>query len=313
MTKLRATGVLALLAFSAATCAQPNAGQPLVGGGQPMVQPPAQPAQPPFESLAKPGPDGKIQRLGGILDILALRVNPQVDAATMEKVRPLVKEWMADVDQIAIDNLDFLEKIEPLDGTPGMIDSFDISQSDKLTTIGQIMTHLMSAGPLSSYLETKGALTREQSQLNQQITSEYLQKVMNEIMAENGVPNDMNQRPQSEEERTKQVNTISRFLYELSCRDAVESYHRLLVQTAPNVDKALAAINAKADQAAVSKAKAASSDKDKRAAVREVMKSLSFDQRRALLEKGRELAGDFDPLAPASASAGGMENKTAAR
>jgi hypothetical protein len=310
MTTLRTTGVLALLALCSAAVGQQ--GQPMVGGGQPAAAVQGQ-AQPAFESLAKPGPDGKIQRLSGILDILALRVNPLVDAATLDKVRPLVKEWMTDVDQIAIDNLDFLEKIEPLDGSPGMIEQFDISQQDKLQTIGQIMTHLMSAGPLSSFLETKGGLTREQSQLNQQITSDYLQKVMNEIMADSGVPNDLSQKPQSEEERTKQVNTVSRFLYELSCRDAVESYHRLLVQTAPNLDKAIESVGAKADAGAVAKAKSARTDQDKRAAVRDAMKGLSFDQRRELLQKGREMAGDFDPLAPATASAGAPRGETASR
>ncbi len=313
MTILRTTGILAALALgTVATAQQPQ--QLVVGGGQPVVQ---QAPRPQYESLAKPGPDGKIDRIPGILDILALRVNPLVDEATLEKVRPHVKEWMTDVDLIAIDNLDFLELIEPLDGSPGMIEKFDISQSDKLSTIGTIMTHLMSAGPLSSYLETKGALTREQSQLNQQITSEYLQKVMNEIMAESGVPNDLSQKPASEAEKTKQVNTVSKFLYEISCRDSVESYHRLLILTAPNTDKAVAALGLSPEESgklagAVAKAKAATTDLDKRAAVREVMKGLTFDQRRALLEKGRELAGDFDPLAPASASAGDT-GTTAAR
>jgi hypothetical protein len=299
MIKLRST---LLLAFSIAPMALAQDGSIVVGGGAQPTTVPAQ-TQPTFESLAKPGPDGKIIRLDGIVDLLALQKNSLIDQATRDRIRPMIKEWMADVDQIAIDNLDFIEQIEPLDGTPGIIDRFDIRETDKLTTVGQIMTHLMSAGPLSSYLETKGGLTREQSQLNQQIGSDYLQKVMNEIMADNGVPNALEQAPKTEEEKTHQVNTVSKFLYGLSCRDAVESYHRLLVQTAPNIDKVIASMKVNVDPAAVAKAKSARSNEERRAAVRAIVKGLTFDQRREVLDKGRELAGDFDPLSIETASA----------
>jgi hypothetical protein len=314
MHKLPATALLASVLLSSAACGQN------VGDGQPMVaQPsaqttpaPAPAATPKYDSLAVPGPDGKIVRLEGIIDLLALHKNPLVDAATLERVRPVVKEWMKDVDQIAIDNLDFIHQIEPLDGSPGIIDRFDITATDRLTTLGQIMTHLMSNGPLAPYLETKGALNREQSQLNQTISADYLQRVMNEIMADAGMPNNLAEPAKDEQEKTERVNTVSRFLYGLSCRDAVQSYHRILVQTAPNIDRVLTAISVPVPPAAA-KAKAAKTSEEKRAAVREVMKGLSFDQQRALLEKGRELAGDFDPLAAETAAAPARTAPTASR
>src|SRR5687768_1476502 len=83
-------------------------GQP---AGQPATIQQAQPLQavpqlPPFDRLAKLGPDGKVIRIEGVLDIMAIPRNTLIDQATREKIRPLVKNWVADVDQLAIDNLD---------------------------------------------------------------------------------------------------------------------------------------------------------------------------------------------------------------
>jgi hypothetical protein len=299
MTKLRAAGLLALLAitpFAAGQMQMQGQGTIVTQGPAPVQAVP----QPTFESLAKAGPDGKIVRLDGILDLMALQVNPKVDAATIERSRPAIKEWMTDVDLLTIENLDFIERIMPLDGGPGMIEKFDIRDTAGLTTVAQMMTHLMAAGPLVSYLENRGVITREQSQLNQQITSDYLQRVMNELMDEQGLTDLQNQN-KTEEERTHQTNVVSRFLYGITCRDTMESYKRILVHTAPNADKALAAIGPSAElqqktQGAVSNAKSARTVEEKRAAVREIMKSLDFDQRREFLEQGRALAGEFDPF-----------------
>lgn len=270
-----------------------------------MVQP-AQPGPtailPPFDRLAKLGPDGKIVRVDGILDILAIPRNKLIDDAAREKCRPVVKAWMADVDQLAIDNLDFLEKIEPSDGSAGVIDTLDISDMARVRYVAQMMTQLMSAGPLSAHLEQKEVLNRDQSNLNQQIVSDYLQQVMNEIMAEGGTPNDITKKPQNEEEKVKQVNNVSRFLYHISCRDAVDSFHRQLADAAPIMDKVVAKMELSADQKAklqapLASCKSAKTVAEKRKASRAVLDQLSFDQKREAMNRAHEMAPSYDPLA----------------
>jgi hypothetical protein len=257
---------------------------------------------PPWDRLAKLGDDGKVIRVEGILDILAIPRNNFIDAATRERIRPMVSNWMAEVDQLAIDNLDFLEMIERPDGQPGVIEKLELNDNQNVHRVAQMMTQLMSTGPLSNHLEQLGGLNREQSQRNQEIVSDYLQQVMNEIMAAGGTPNVQGVTPQTEEDKVKQVNLVSRFLYGISCRDTLDSYRRQLASSAAVMDKAVASL----DLAAAAKAKvdpllpackSASDTVAKRKAARAVLDQLEFDQRRAALNKARELAGQYDPLA----------------
>jgi hypothetical protein len=256
---------------------------------------------PPFARLAELGPDGKVKKIDGILDIMAIPRNPTVDDATRERIRPLVKNWLADVDQLAIDNLDFIEKIEPPAGGPGVIENVKVEDMKSLQYAAQMMTQLMSAGPLSSYLEQKEGFTKEQGQMNQQITSDYLQQQMNEIMAKYGGNNTTAQAGLTAEQKAAQVNEISRFLYYISCRDAMACYHRMLEQGAPLMDQAIQSLRLTPEQQSSLKkpladCKAAGSAEAKRRAARDVLDQLTFDQRREALARARDLAPPYDPI-----------------
>ncbi len=281
---------------------QPGAADPAskIGPIKPLMQMPVA-VNPPFTRLAELGPDGKIIRVDGNLDLLAMPRNTFVDQACRDRVRPIVKAWMADVDQLTIDNLDFLEKIEPPNGGPGVIDNVNINDQATLHAVAQMMTMLMAAGPLSNHLEMKEGFNREQSQRNQEIVSDYLQQVMNEIMKEAGVPNAQGQEL-NEEQKLAQVNSVSRFLYHISCRDTIDAYHRQLADAAPVMDKAVASLGLSADQSAklkdlVAACKSAGTVQEKRKASRAVLDALTFDQRRAVLTKALEINGPCDPLA----------------
>lgn len=260
----------------------------------------AQPAAPQFESLAKKGPDGKIIQLEGVVDILAFENNKLIDQATRERCKPFILAWLADVDQLAIDNLDFIEKIEPGDNKPGMLDDIDVDDHVKLQQMSQMMSQLMSAGPLSNHLEMKGGLTRDQSGLNQQITSDYLQTKMNEIMAEN--PENPKDGGDAEKAKHIRINNLTRFLYSLSCKDPITSYHRIMADAAPNIDAVVASLKltgeqAKAAAAEIPAIKAAKTKMAQKAAVRKLLNGLNFDQKRAFLTKSLELAPVVDPYA----------------
>jgi hypothetical protein len=231
----------------------------------------------------------------------------------------MVSNWMAEVDQLAIDNLDFLEMIERPDGQPGVIEKLELNDNQNVHRVAQMMTQLMSTGPLSNHLEQLGGLNREQSQRNQEIVSDYLQQVMNEIMAAGGTPNVQGVTPQTEEDKVKQVNLVSRFLYGISCRDTLDSYRRQLASSAAVMDKAVASLDLPAAAKAkvdplLPACKSASDTVAKRKAARAVLDQLEFDQRRAALNKARELAGQYDPLAdlPAQGSFPDPTKKAAA-
>jgi hypothetical protein len=249
----------------------------------------------PFDRLAKLGPDGKITRIDGVLDILAIPRNTFIDQATRDRIRPLVKTWQEEVDQLAIDNLDFMEQIEPSDGSTGIIETVNINDMQSVHRVAEMMTQLMSAGPLSNHLEMKEAFTREQSQRNQEIVSDYLQQIMNEIMAEAGKPAQGQER--NEEQKVTQVNAVSHFLYYISCRDSIESFHRQLEEAAPIMSQCVGGSDAAKLKDAIAACKSASTPAERRKASRTVLDGLTFDQRRAALSKAREILGPADPIA----------------
>jgi hypothetical protein len=286
--------------------------QPTKGGPPVPVAVPAAPAAPEFESLAKKGPDGKVIRLEGVVDIMAFDKNKLMDDATREKMKPAIQNWLADVDQLAIDNLDFLEKIESPDEKPGMLDHIDVDDHVQLQQMSQMMSQLMSAGPLSNHLETKSVMTHEQSTLNQRITSDYLQQCMNEIMGEFPDPEPMDESTLTDDQKAERnkmlegrkkakINSLTKFLYGLSCKDSISSYHRLMADAAPNIDTIVGGLNLKGEQAskvqqAIPAVKAAKTKTDQKNAVRKLMNALNFDQRRELLTKAQELAPVTDPM-----------------
>lgn len=257
---------------------------------------------PPFESMIVRGPNGKIIRIDEQLDLLALHRNVLIDDATRERVRPVLNEWLADLDQLVIDNLDFLEAIEPPDGSPGIIEKIDLNNQATVQPVAQMMNQLISTGPLTAHLQSRGALTQQQADLNQRIISDYLQAVMNEVLAENQVlPS--GQEPRSQEERNNQVNTVSRHLYALSARDALSAYHRQMAAAAPHADKVVEATDLSPElvrtlRPKVEAAKIAKTSVEKRKAVRKILDELNFEQRREFLQRALEIVPPVDPLSP---------------
>jgi hypothetical protein len=257
---------------------------------------------PPFESLVVRGEDGKVIRIDAQLDLLALQRNTLVDDATRERIRPILREWLADLDQLVIDNLDFIERIDPPDGSPGVIKSIDLNDHATVQPVATMMNQLISAGPLTAHLQTRGALTREQHDLNQRIISDYLQAVMNEVLAEHNLQPG-GQQPRSEEERTLQVNTVSRHLYGLSSRDAMAAYYRQLADAAPYAEQIVAVTGLPSETSQrlrphVEQARNAQTELERRSAVRELLNHLSFEERREFLQRALEVVPEQDLLAP---------------
>jgi hypothetical protein len=297
---------LSVLALGSSASAQADAAHqpvPMKGEGPQAVQMPPTPQMPAFETLAKKGPDGKIVALETVSDIAAFERNKLIPAAALDSIKPAILNWLADVDQLAIDNIDFMEQLDPEDGKKGMIDKVNVEDKVLLTQMAQMMTQLMSAGPLTAHLESKGVLTREQAALNQQITSDYLQQRMNEIQAQETPPEAAGN---PEAAKNWKVNNLTKFLYALSCNDSVVSYRRMLSDSAAHIDAIVGGLGLSGEAAAkvakeIPAVKAAKSKVDQRKAVRKVMNHLTFEQRRQFLTKARELAPVKDPI-PANVS-----------
>ncbi len=283
----------------AATPPPAPAAQPAPGDtGKTKVFAPLPATTPKFESLAKKGPDDKYIQIDGVVDARAMIVNPVVDDATREKARAAAEEWAADVNQLAIDNLDFLEKID----TEGLIDKLDFNNTEQVRYMSQITVPFASAGPMTARLQNKGALTPEQAQTNSTIANDYYQTIFTEILGNGGTVPDpvrFDDTPDTQKEKIDRVNKLTHYIYYMACRDARESYHQIMVDSAEKADVYLnaAAPDASGKSATlIAAAKGAKTDAEKQQKVAELLKGLTFDQRRAYLQKAVEAGANKNPI-----------------
>jgi hypothetical protein len=246
---------------------------------------------PKFDQMVRRGADGKVERLHGFLDVIGLHLCPEIDAAAWEKALPMIDEWVYDTDRSVIDNLDFIEEF---DG--GVLNKLDLLDANMNRRVMEMEMQFIAIGPLTAYLEVKGALTRAQSQSATNIVNEYHQQVMNELR--DAAQKEFAALP--EEERTNKVTHVtSRFIFELMARDAMASYERQLDELAPNFAKIVSGmkldpkVKATVDRATGS-LKDAAPGEERRKVVKAGLAALSFDQRRSVLTRARELAPKFD-------------------
>lgn len=288
------TAVGALIVFPLAALAQPGVQKAQPPQPLPAYTPP-QPL-PPYESLVKRGPDGRVIRITGCLEALALKQNPLVTPEMMEQIKPAVKEWTADINQLVIDNVDLLERLDA-----GLLDHAESSDIAKARIVQTIIGQLNSAGQLSQRLMQERVIELRPAQLIMQMSNEYIQAVAQDLVrpqANEGSAADQQAR------QTAQAQSVNHWYQSLSMRDAREQYRRILVDSAPMLDQILPTLGLAGDaqtkvQAKAAAVKSASTDVDKLVAVRSLLDDLSFDQRRAYLAKAVGLGAAADPFHPA--------------
>ncbi|MFM9995823.1 MAG: hypothetical protein ACKVU4_08485 [Phycisphaerales bacterium] len=261
---------------------------------RPQVQPNnviQEAAQVKFEPIAGQE-NGRTITLDGVIDVYALHRNPLIDEAAWAKLTPALTEWMADVDQAVIDNLDFIEK---LDG--GILHEVKIDDMNGNRMVMEMMMQFLAIGPATTILGSKGAMTKLQEQVNTNITNEYLQRHMDEIGAE--AQKEAQALPENERE-SMIVNARSRFIFGLMWRDAQASWARQLDEAAPNLAGIVAqmSLDAKTLETiapAMSAVKDAQAGAERRKVIKAVLAGLTFDKRRELLTRAREAAPPFNP------------------
>jgi hypothetical protein len=238
----------------------------------------------PTQKLAKVSAEGKIEQLDGLVELAALK-KADIDAAIREKMKPLVRDWLLDIQQQVIDNMDFMEVIEPLDGSPGFFDTFDPVNPKMIERMTGFAKQLNAAGQLMNVLEYRRLVDAATSMKVRQLAYEYDAAVLKEIYGDG-----------------KDPMAATRFQYRTGYRDSIGMFHRLLDRAAPRIDEAVASLNLPREQGealspAIAAVKAAQGSAATRTAVKALLGKLTLVQRRALLMKVRDMAPITDPYA----------------
>jgi hypothetical protein len=258
--------------------------------GRPGMRPPApKPVNVPFEPMWKKDEQGKIIPLTGHYDLLALRNNPTVSDETLAKCEPAIREWLAEVDRVTIDNLDFVEKLQG-----GMLENFKLGEGNQIREVSEMMQQLMSAAGANRFLNEKGLLDTQQIGVSQQIINDYQQQRMNEIR-----PTSVNQQNLPKEEQEAMASEVSRLLYRMSANDVFVAYDRLIADAGKNLGSVLGGMNLSADvkskaESAWAGVAQAGDAAGKAKATKATLAALSFDQRREAFEKLSSMRGPGD-------------------
>lgn len=155
---------LAIGTVSAAAIAQATAERP-----QAPVGLAPQPAQPQFENIFTVGEDGMPVPPATWLDIAALAVNPTIPADMREQVEAGVREWLASVQQLILQNPDLA-----VEAAKGLFENITIEARADLAHASEVMKALGSVTNLSSFLVTEGVLSNEQGETNRRIVQQYV-------------------------------------------------------------------------------------------------------------------------------------------
>lgn len=237
----------------------------------------------PTQKLATVASDGKMEVLEGFVDLRAIKVVGGLDAETMDRVTKFAREWMLDVQQQVIDNVDFIVEIEPLDGSEGYFSKIDLQDAKTYEKAARYALQLNSAGTLLNSLLTRRVLNSQQAQVFQREVYNYDMVLLRQVT-----------------DGGKDAKVSTRHQYQVAFRDALGMYHSLLDRGATCVDAAVAGLGAETAanlKAAVEAVKGAKGKEETRAAMRALLQKLPMVQRRTLLMKVRDLVPITDPLA----------------
>ena len=129
----------------------------------------------PYKKLGQLGPDGKIIRFDIPLDIEALRNNPLVGESKVPEVMPMLVGRRYRMENIVIDNLDFVEKVDN-----GLLRDMTLTDTDEMKKITDIITPLVPPKSITQEMFDRQLLSPVQQRFNTKILGEY----QNDMMAE---------------------------------------------------------------------------------------------------------------------------------
>ncbi|MBU6414461.1 MAG: hypothetical protein KGS45_13440 [Planctomycetes bacterium] len=241
---------------------------------QPTTPPPAAPVtlpSLPYKSLAEKGADGKLVALTEPIYVAALRVNPTVTDDERSKIEPYLKTRRESYEQIAIDNIDFLQEIDN-----GLVDKLNMADPNDAKKVQKIRA-LAGKGTLSAALRDAKLLSETQIRFGDKIVKERNEAEIAELKAAAG---------SKEGDKKAAADVVTPHLMRQAVSESLMARRGLFLELANNLTKVEGSLGL--DAAAFGSLKtavaAAKDDASKVAAVQGVFKGLNADQARAALK-----------------------------
>lgn len=227
----------------------------------------------PYESLVKKDAQGKVIRLTEPVTWAACRRNPTITKEDWAKLEPVFRERRAECENIAVKNLDLMEKVEA-----GEIERIEGDAKTIVQTIRSLFAPLRpSGGDFCSKLGKEGTLTEVQSAFSQKIEGEYNAAVRAELRA--------GMKPKQDASQIGSIDIVRHMFYE-QIDETIWCYRELLAEAAGAMDRALPKVSPgiAAKVSAEQRALAAATDAAARPQLlRALLDKLDLQERRALL------------------------------
>ncbi len=231
-----------------------------------------------YKSLVTKDAAGKVTVLTEPVDIAALKVNPMVTDEERAKMADYLKERKAAFEKVVIENLEILDQIEN-----GLLETTDWAARDSFSPVVQATKPLMPPNapkPLTVELEQRQMMNIQQKAFNAKVAKEYRDAV--------SIPRPPAGAPDDE------VKDHQRRVIASAMRDALDeslqTYHALMNEASGHVAQILPTLGLDASVAAEASTRAnallkAADPAAKMQAMRDLVRTLPADKRKALFEK----------------------------
>jgi len=224
-TRAKNAGVLAAVVLCTSALAQEGPA-PQPSSTAPTA--PQQPERPQFESIFEVDESGMPQPPQTWNDLAALAVNPELSAEQREAIEAGVRQWLAGVQRLVLENPDLA-----LDVAKGLFENVDIDQRGELAYASEVMKALSAVSNLSSDLANAGIVSNAQGQLNRRIVQEYV-RARSTAMSERV----MSSGDAADQQRQMQV-MMARVTMTSLTDDSMRMFRSVAVRGAPHARAAL--------------------------------------------------------------------------
>lgn len=231
-----------------------------------------------YTSLVTKDASGKVTPITEPIDVAALKVNPMITDEERAAMADYLNERKAGFEKIVIDNLEILDQIEN-----GLFETTDWSSNESFSPVVRAIKPLMPPNapkPVTVELEQRQMLNIQQKAFNAKIAKEYRDAF--------AIPRPPAGAP------AEDVKDHTRRSIAAAMRDAVDesvqTYHNLTREAAARVPAILPSLGLDASIAADASARAnavlkASDEAAQMQAMRDLLRILPADKRKALFEK----------------------------
>jgi hypothetical protein len=250
------------------------------GKPRPKAPPAIQVPDLPYEPLARFDENGKLIRIEGSVDMAALKHNPTVGPATIERVRPFLTDWQQRVDVMVVDNLDIMQDVDN-----GLFENIDLADENQKVLMNEVFKMIISTSNPNNVMASSGALSKTQMDFQRKLVADYTTALDREVASEISakIPGD------DKEAKQKQLLEGSRFSLENMSRDEVRAYHRLLVTAAGLAEQVLPGLGLSAEEqqkaaAPLAAVRAAQSDGEKLQAVKSLLATMELMRQRDFMK-----------------------------